>query len=161
MKSRILACTTALALLTGAPFALAQSPAAPAPAPAQVPAQVPATPAIVSPAATGTPAAPASPTVPGHYTGPSSVPLSTVKNLLENGSDDQNARLQGRIVSHDGGKNYRFADDSGHMTVKISARRFPAGQAVSAEQRVELIGELDKDFRKTKFEVKELRLIPE
>ncbi len=151
MKSRILACTTALALLTGAPLALAL-------AQAQAPA-APAAPAIVSPSVTGTPETAVS-AAPGHYTGPSSVPISTVKSLLENGRDDQQARLQGRVVSHDGGKNYSFADDSGHMIVKISARRFPAGQSVSAEQRVELVGELDKDFRKTQFEVKELRLLP-
>jgi uncharacterized protein (TIGR00156 family) len=144
MKSQILACTTALALLTGAPFALAQAPVAPT---------------VVSPTVTDTPVA-ATSAAPGHYTGPSSVPLSTVKNLLENGHDDQPARLQGRIVSHDGGKNYSFADDSGRMTVEISARHFPASQPVSAEQRVELVGELEKGFRKTKFEVKELRLLP-
>ena len=141
MKSRILAGTTALALLSGAPFALAQAPAGPAAAA-------------------------------GHYTGPSSVPLFTVKSLLEtslydqfkslleSGHVDQHARLQGHIVSHDGGKSYSFADDSGRMVVKISARRFPAGQSVSAQQRVELVGELDKDFRKTTFKVKELRLLP-
>lgn len=151
MKSRILACSTALALLIGAPLALAQAPAAPAPALA---------PPILAPADTGTPVATASEAAPGRYTGPSSVPLSTVKSLLESGRDDQHARLQGRIVSHDGGKNYSFADDSGRMTVKISSRRFPTGQSVSAEQRVELVGELDKDFRKTKFKVKELRLMP-
>lgn len=149
MKSQILACTTALALLTGMPFALAQAPA-----------QVSATPTTVSPPVTGTPVAATSTTVPGHYTGPSSVSLSTIKSLLENGRDDQIARLQGRIVSHDGGKNYSFADDSGRMVVKISARHFPAGVSVSAEQRVELVGKLDKDFRKTKFEVQQMRLLP-
>ena len=147
MKSRILACSTALALLTAAPLALAQAPT---------------TPVIAAPAATATAASvlDAPTATPGRYTGPSSVPLTSVKSLLENGRDDQVARLQGNIVSHDGGKNYSFADDSGRMTIKISARRFPAGQSVSAQQRVELVGELDKDFRKTKFEVKELRLLP-
>lgn len=94
------------------------------------------------------------------YTGPSSVPVLTVKQLLDAGSDDQHARLQGRIVSHDGGKNYTFADDSGRMPVEISAKRFPPGQPVSAEQRVELVGEVDKDFRKMEFEVEQVRLLP-
>ncbi|RYF40532.1 MAG: NirD/YgiW/YdeI family stress tolerance protein, partial [Comamonadaceae bacterium] len=49
------------------------------------------------------------------YSGPSSVTLMTVKQVLDSGKDDQHARLQGRIVSHDGGKNYTFADDSGRM----------------------------------------------
>lgn len=94
------------------------------------------------------------------YTGPSSIPVMTVKQLLDTASDDQHARLQGRIVSHDGGKNYTFADDSGRMPVEISAKRFPPGQPVSAEQRVELVGEVDKDFRKMEFEVEQVRLLP-
>ena len=94
------------------------------------------------------------------YTGPSSVPVMTVKQLLETGKDDQHVRLQGRIVSHDGGKNYTFADDSGRMPVEISAKHFPPGQPVSAEQRVELVGEVDKDMRKMEFEVDQVRLIP-
>ncbi|RZL61305.1 MAG: NirD/YgiW/YdeI family stress tolerance protein [Variovorax sp.] len=94
------------------------------------------------------------------YTGPSSVPVLTVKQLLDTASDDQHARLQGRIVSHDGGKNYTFADDSGRMPVEIAAKRFPPGQPVSAEQRVELVGEVDKDFRKMEFEVEQVRLLP-
>ena len=101
----------------------------------------------------GTPAA-------APYTGPSSVPVMTVKQLLETGKDDQHVRLQGRIVSHDGGKNYTFADDSGRMPVEISAKHFPPGQPVSAEQRVELVGEVDKDMRKMEFEVDQVRLIP-
>ncbi|MGJ7543926.1 YgiW/YdeI family stress tolerance OB fold protein [Variovorax sp. LT1R16] len=94
------------------------------------------------------------------YTGPSTVPLMTVKQLLDTGRDDQHARLQGRIVSHDGGKNYTFADDSGRMTVEISAKRFPPGQPIGAEQRVELTGEIDKDLRKMEFEVEQVRLLP-
>ena len=96
---------------------------------------------------------------PAGYSGPSSVPLITVKHLLETGKDDQHARLQGRIVSHDGGKNYTFADDSGRMPVEISVKRFPTDKPVSAEQRVEIIGEIDKDFRKMEFEVDEVRVI--
>lgn len=94
------------------------------------------------------------------YTGPSTVPLMTVKQLLDTGRDDQYARLQGRIVSHDGGKNYSFADESGRMTVEISAKRFPPGQPIGAEQRVELTGEIDKDLRKMEFEVEQVRLLP-
>ena len=89
----------------------------------------------------------------GSYSGPSSVPLMTVKQLLEAGQDDQHARLQGRIVSHDGGDKYTFADDSGRITVEIDDDRFPAGQSIGAEQRVELFGEFDKGLRKREFEV--------
>jgi len=104
-------------------------------------------------------AQPAAATAPG-YTGPSSVPTMTVRQLLDTATDDQHARLQGRIVSHDGGKNYTFADDSGRMPVEISAKRFPPNQPIGADQRVELVGEVDKDFRKMEFEVEQVRLLP-
>lgn len=96
----------------------------------------------------------------GRYVGPSSAAVITVKQLLANGKDDQYARLQGKIVSHDQGKNYTFADESGSMSVEISAKRFPEGKTISAEQRVELSGKLDKGWNKTEFEVKEIRLLP-
>lgn len=107
---------------------------------------------------TTTPQAAAAGTTP--YTGPSSVPVMTVKQLLDTAKDDQHARLQGRIVSHDGGKNYTFADDSGRMTVEISAKRFPPSQPIGAEQRVELVGEVDKGLRSMEFEVDQVRALP-
>lgn len=107
---------------------------------------------------TGPSAAPAAaaPGQAGGYSGPSSVPLMTVQQLLDTGKDDQQARLQGRIVSHDGDDHYTFADDSGRIRVEIDARRFPAGQTISAEQRVELFGEFDKGLRKKEFEVERM-----
>lgn len=104
-------------------------------------------------------AQPAATATPG-YTGPSSVPMMAVKQLLDTATDDQHVRLQGRIVSHDGGKNYTFADDSGRLPVEISAKRFPPGQPIGADQRVELVGEVDKDFRKMEFEVEQVRVLP-
>jgi uncharacterized protein (TIGR00156 family) len=111
---------------------------------------------------TSTPAATAAaalPPAPG-YTGPSTVPAMTVKQLLDTAKDDQHVRLQGRIVSHDGGENYTFADDSGRMPVEISAKHFPPGQPIGADQRVELVGEVDKGLRKMEFEVEQIRLLP-
>lgn len=94
------------------------------------------------------------------YTGPSNVPLMTVQQLLATGHDDQLARLQGRIVSHEGRKRYVFEDASGRITAKIDDKHFPAGQTVSAEQRVELTGEFEKDRRKTEFDVDRMTLLP-
>lgn len=93
------------------------------------------------------------------YSGPSSVQLLTVKQLLDTGKDDQHARLQGRIVSHDGGDKYTFADDTGRITAEIDDDKFPAGQPIGAEQRVELYGEFDKGLRKTEFEVDRLTVL--
>jgi len=113
-----------------------------------------------APGYTGPSAAAPAPGQASGYTGPSSVPSMTVKQLLDTGKDDQHARLQGRIVSHDGDDKYTFADDTGRITVEIKAKRFPAGQTVSAEQRVELFGEFDKGFRKTEFEVDRMAVLP-
>lgn len=95
------------------------------------------------------------------HAGPGTVPLMTVRQVLDTGRDDQHARLEGRIVSHDGGKNYTFADDSGRMPVEISAKHFPQGQPINADQRVEIVGEIDKDMRSMEFEVDHVRVLPQ
>ena len=96
----------------------------------------------------------------GSYSGPSNVPLMTVKQLLDTGRDDQPARLQGRIVSFEGNERYTFEDATGRIVAEIDDEDFPAGQTVGAEQRVELLGELDKGLRKTEFEVDRVILLP-
>lgn len=94
------------------------------------------------------------------YQGPSSVPVMSVKQLMDQGQDDQHATLKGRIVSHDGGKNYTFEDATGRISVEISAKRFPVGQAFDDKREVEITGELDKEFNnKLEFEVEQLRML--
>lgn len=95
------------------------------------------------------------------YTGPSAVPAMTVKQLLETGVDDQYATLQGRLVSHEGGKHYTFADDTGQLRVEISPKRLPAGQPLDAKTRVEITGEFDKDFGEPpELEVEQIKILP-
>ncbi len=96
----------------------------------------------------------------GSYAGPSNVPLMTVKQLLDTGRDDQPARLQGRIVSFEGNERYTFEDATGRIIVEIDDKDFPAGQTVSAEHRVELLGEFDKGLLRTEFEVDRVTLLP-
>jgi len=96
----------------------------------------------------------------GAYSGPTNVPLMTVKQLLDTGRDDQVARLQGRIISFEGDERYTFEDATGRIIVEIDDEDFPAGQTISAEQRVELVGEFDKGLRKTEFEVDRVILLP-
>ncbi len=150
MKKQILSLIAASALFAVSAVAIAQ-PATQAASPAA---------AASSAASTAAPVTAATPSEPGRYTGPGSAALSTVKQLVASGKDDQYARLQGKITSHEHGKKYTFADDSGSMSVEISPKRFPEGKAISAEQRVELSGKLDKGWRKMEFEVKEIRLLP-
>jgi uncharacterized protein (TIGR00156 family) len=101
------------------------------------------------------------------YTGPSSdaaapavAPLTTAAQLQQSGRDDHYARLQGRIVSHEGGKQYTFADDSGRLAVEISAKRFPAGRPIGADQWVELLVQVDVDPTHKEFEVEQITLLP-
>jgi uncharacterized protein YdeI (BOF family) len=51
-------------------------------------------------------------------------------------------------------------EGTGRIIVEIDDEDFPAGQTVSAEQRVELVGEFDKGLRKTEFEVDRVILLP-
>lgn len=116
--------------------------------------------AIAQPAGYSGPSSAAKSTAPASYSGPSNVPLMTVKQLLDTGRDDQAARLQGRIVSFDGNERYTFKDDTGTITVEIDDEDFPPGPPISAEQRVELVGEFDKGLRKTEFEVDRVIRLP-
>ena len=94
------------------------------------------------------------------YTGPSSVQLTTVQQLLDQGRDDQRVILRGRLVQHDGGEHYTFADESGRIGVEIDARLLPAGQSFDDKQLIEVSGEYDKDLMSQEVEVDSLRLIP-
>ncbi len=93
------------------------------------------------------------------YTGPSSVPVMTVKQLLEQGRDDQYATLRGRIVSHDGGDDYTFEDETGRIRVDIDAKDFPAGQSFDDKRQIEITGEFDKGRNGDEFEVEQLRML--
>ncbi|WP_369943904.1 YgiW/YdeI family stress tolerance OB fold protein [Xanthomonas medicagonis] len=93
------------------------------------------------------------------YTGPSSVPLTTVKQLLDQGKDEQQVVLRGNIVSHDGGDRYTFRDATGSVKVEIDAHRLPAGRPFDDKAQVELVGEFDKDFRSAEVEVDEVRFL--
>jgi len=108
---------------------------------------------------TGPSKAPKAAAARGAYSGPVTAPLMTVKQLLSTGRDDDRARLRGRIVSFDGNERYTFEDATGRMTVEIDPEDFPAGQTVSAEHRVELLGEFDKGLRKTEFNVERVTLL--
>jgi uncharacterized protein (TIGR00156 family) len=103
-----------------------------------------------------TSAAPASP----NYTGPSTVPTMTAKQLLANGVDDQYVTLNGKLVRHTGGKHYVLADASGEIQVEISQKYFPANQTIDANTAVELTGKFDKErFGTSKLEVKQVKVV--
>ncbi len=97
---------------------------------------------------------------PSGYTGPSNVQLMSAKELLDKGKDDQYVKLKGKLVSHKGGDEYEFADQSGKMTVEISAKLFPQGATVDQNTVVELIGEFDKEtFGESTLDVDQLKVV--
>ena len=92
------------------------------------------------------------------YAGPSSVQAVSVKELADNGRDDQKAILRGRIVSHDGDDHYTFEDGTGRIRVEIDDDEFPAGVKIDEKTEVELHGELDRDRKGVEFDVDEIRV---
>ena len=129
---RFIQVTCLTALLAGSTFAIAQSGGYTGP--------------TTKPAATG-------------YTGPSSVAMSTAKDLLANGKDDQYAKLKGKLTSHKGGEDYEFTDASGKITVEIDAKHFPQGVNIDQNTLVELTGEFDKEtFGESSFDVKQVKV---
>lgn len=105
-------------------------------------------------------AGPTSTAAPAGYAGPSSVPMMTVKDLLAKGKDDQVARLQGKLLSHKGGDEYEFADQSGKITVEIDAEHFPPGVTIDHNTTVELTGEFDKEMvGESSFDVEQVKVV--
>ncbi|WP_296943232.1 YgiW/YdeI family stress tolerance OB fold protein [uncultured Massilia sp.] len=108
---------------------------------------------------TGPSAKAAAPAASG-YAGPSNVPLMTAKDLLDKGKDDQYVKLKGKLLSHKGGDEYEFADQSGRMTVEIDDKYFPQGVKVDQTTLVELTGEFDKEtFGESTLDVKQLKVV--
>ena len=69
---------------------------------------------------------------------------TTVKALMATGKDDAHVSLQGRIVRHLGGDDYRFADSSGEIDVEIDNEYWPANMPIDDKVEVRITGEYDK-----------------
>lgn len=80
--------------------------------------------------------------------GPDIMTVEQVKSL----SDDAQIALSGNIIRSLGGKKYLFQDATGTITLEIKANRWE-GQQVGPESRVEIHGELDKDWTSIEVEV--------
>jgi len=113
-----------------------------------------------APAAPTAPATATAPAAKSGYTGPSSAPMMSVKDLLAKGKDDQMVRLKGKLTSHKGDEDYEFTDASGKMVVEIDADRFPQGVTVDHNVTVELIGEFEKEmFGEPSLDVEQLKVV--
>ena len=74
--------------------------------------------------------------------GPSGV--MTVKNLLDNGRDDQLVVLEGYIVDQIKHEDYTFRDATGQIEVEIDDEVF-AGQRIDPKTKVRIEGEYEKE----------------
>ncbi|WP_113627214.1 YgiW/YdeI family stress tolerance OB fold protein [Pectobacterium peruviense] len=70
--------------------------------------------------------------------------------------DDSWVTLSGNIEKRIGDENYLFRDSTGTMEVEIDHKRWN-GQMVSPTDKVEIQGELDKDFNSVELDVKQVR----
>ncbi|MEZ5565989.1 MAG: NirD/YgiW/YdeI family stress tolerance protein [Gammaproteobacteria bacterium] len=94
----------------------------------------------------------------GGFTGPDNLTVVTVKEALGM-RDDSPVKLQGYILQSLGDEKYEFKDDSGTMTIEVDNDDWRGVQA-SPDLKVELIGEIDKELRKTTLDVDVVRLLP-
>ena len=101
-----------------------------------------AAPALAAPAAAG-------------YTGPGPAVMTVAQ--AKSLRDDAQVTLQGNIIRSLGGKKYLFQDATGTITVEIKTNRWE-GLQVGPESRVEIHGELDKDWSSVEVEVERIIL---
>ena len=71
--------------------------------------------------------------------------LESVSEILKNPIDGQRVVLRGYLVKQVGVEKYLFSDNTGEIRVEIDAEGF-RGLTVDEKTRVELIGEVEKDF---------------
>ena len=89
----------------------------------------------------------------GGFIGPSTVVTVQQAKTMK---DDEKVTLKGTIESHTGGDKYIFKDASGTIGVEIDDRQWE-GQTISATDRVEIFGEIDKDSNSVEVNVKRIR----
>lgn len=92
----------------------------------------------------------------GFNAGQSSV--VTIKQAEEM-KDDSWVTVRGQLEKQVGDEDYLFRDQTGTMKVEIDDKRWN-GVTVSPTDRVELTGELDKDFNSIELDVKQVKKLP-
>jgi uncharacterized protein (TIGR00156 family) len=79
------------------------------------------------------------------FTGPSSVKLTTVAEVLKSGVDDQHVALRGNLLKKVGSEKYEFSDGTGTIRVEIDKKIFPR-EPIDEKAKVEIQGEVEKEF---------------
>ena len=94
----------------------------------------------------------------GGFRGPDNLQLVTAAEASKLG-DDTAVKLQGYIVRELGDEKYEFKDDKGTLVVEIDGEDW-RGVEATPETRVELRGEIDKEWNRTEVDVDSVRLAP-
>ena len=71
-------------------------------------------------------------------------PVTTVKQVLDNGRDDQMVVLEGNLINQVRNDKYTLRDATGTIVVEIDDRIF-AGQRVDSNTKVRVEGEIDTE----------------
>lgn len=74
-------------------------------------------------------------------------PVTTVKQVLDNGRDDQMVVLEGNLINQVRNDKYTLRDATGTIVVEIDDRIF-AGQRVDSNTKVRVEGEIDTEIMK-------------
>lgn len=82
--------------------------------------------------------------------------VTTVKWVLENGTDDQVVLLRGKFTEHIKGEKYEFVDEAGGaITAELDNDR--DWSMVKKGAPMEIRAEIDRDWNNTKIEVRSAR----
>lgn len=86
--------------------------------------------------------------------------LNSVLQVLDAGlsSDDMPVTLTGFLKASLGGEMYIFTDGTGEISVEIDHDKW-WGQTATPETRIQIFGEIDKDFMGTKIDVEVLKVL--
>ena len=83
------------------------------------------------------------------YVGPTTqVTMTSIAQILKHPVDDQPVVLRGHIIKKVGNEKYLFSDGTSEIRVDIDDKHF-ANMKVDAKTKVEIRGEVEKDFLET------------
>ena len=94
----------------------------------------------------------------GGFTGPngSITTVQSAKSLR----DDTWVTLRGNIIERISDDTYLFKDATGTINIDINSKRWN-GLTVGPQDKVEIVGEVDKDWNSVEIDVKEISKVPQ
>lgn len=88
----------------------------------------------------------------GGYKGPSlSQSITSVQEAMTL-RDDAYVKMRGKIIKHSHKDKYIFSDGTGDITIEIDKDKW-RGLSVDADDLVEIVGEVDKDWNSVEIDV--------